>query len=154
MNFSELKPDAIYRLTEDVKNPKADRRYKNQPNMAPVWRKGTRFLAREEVYEDVVAGVDIRIVWYKLEFVDRQNGSYYGIKIQEDGKSKSDTRQAEVIMAALEPTEEDFSALVKRLQLDDYAVKNLLKQMCADGTVTHKQIEDVANRWMNEPDED
>ena len=156
MNFSELKSDAIYRLTEDVKNPHPDRRYKRQPNMEPVWKKGTRFLAREEVYEDVIGGVEIRVTWFKLEFVDRQHGGMYAIPVREkEGERQSDNAdKAAALLVALEPTAEDFSALVKRLRLDDYALSNLLKRMCTKGTVTHKQIEDEANYWMNEPEED
>jgi hypothetical protein len=155
MNFSELKPDAIYRLTEDVKNPHADRRYKRQPNMVPVWKEGTRFLAREEVFENTHEEVKIRVVWYRLEFVDHRFGSMYAIPAHESPRDDSDhSHQAAAIMAVLEPTEEDFDALTSRLQLDDYALTNLLRRLCATGAVTHKQIEDEANHWMNEPEED
>lgn len=155
MNFSDLKSDAIYRLTEDVKNPHADRRHKRQPNKIPVWKKGTRFIAREEVFENTHKEVKIRVVWYRLEFVDHQFGSLYAINAHSSPRGDSEHgHQAAAIVSALEPTEEDFDALVSRLRLDDYAIKNLLKRMCATGAVTHKQVEDEANHWMNEPDED
>jgi hypothetical protein len=159
LNYSELKPDAIYRLTEDVKNPHADRRRKRQANMLPVWKKGTRFLAREQVFENTVGDVEVRIIWFILEFVDHKYGAMYGIPAHEDDFKKTDkggrdTDRANAIMASLEPAEEDFTAFLSRVRIEDYTMMSLVKRLCAKGVLTHKQIEDEYNIWMNEPDED
>lgn len=159
MDYSELKVDGIYRLSADVKNPHADKRYKRQPNMESVWKKGTRFIARDESWEHDYGGDQgvVRVTWFKLEWLDCQFGSLYAIPVREkermtDCGEVNDAR-ATAIMEALEPAEEDYSAFLVRVGLKDGGSRIVLQRLCEKGIVTRAQIEDEYNTWINEPDE-
>ncbi len=154
MNYSELKKDGIYKLGADVTNPHKDGRYKRQPNKATTWKKGTRFIARERVYENDYGGKTVRAVWFELEWIDHEFGSLYAIPVSKkhrEDDSKAD--QAKVIMAVLEPAEEDFKAFVTRIGMKSYSMETVLERLCVKGVLSRQQIEDEYNAWLAGPDE-
>ena len=160
MNYSTLKDGGIYQLAEDVENPHADRRYKRQVNKAPLWKKGTRFVARLETYErDFNDGRVLQASWFKLEWIDHPYGSMYGISVNErdlGGNPKEDDEsgdQARAIMAQLAPAAEDYKAFVTRIGLSRFGSETVLQQLCEKGIVTRDQIEVEYNIYMGEPDE-
>lgn len=116
MDYSELKDGGIYRLVKDVKNPYSNRRYKHRPNTDKVWKKGTRFIARERYRENDYGG-DVgmmRVTWFELEWLDYRLGFLHAVSVREEEKQtdcgRFNNARANAIMAVLAPAQEDQRA--------------------------------------------
>jgi hypothetical protein len=154
MDYSELKEGGIYQLAADVENPHPDRRFRRQPDKVTLWKKGTRFVARERVYENEYSGKKVRAIWFELEWIDHEFGSLYAIPVsQKHREDDPKADQAAVIMAQLECAVEDFKAFTVRLGIKDHSIWTVMERFCAKSVLSHQQIEDEYNAWLNEPDE-
>lgn len=151
MKYGDLKADQVYALTRDVVNPNGDGRFKRQANMARVWPKGTRVIARERTYEH---GDGLTTAWFAFEWVDYPYGRLYEIPVYGPRVTRDVSRceQGDAILAALEPVEEDYEAFCARIDMSDYCASGVLERLCEKGIVTREQIEAENNRWMEDDD--
>lgn len=128
-----------YRLTCDVTNPKADRRYKNNPIAQAVWPKGMKISV-----EVLSASYSLREV-KGIKFPDTRF-SYHTIM-------EMDPR-FDLIMASVEEVEEEFKDYAERTEVQFFALK-ILERLVRDGKVTKRELEgyvEVLNAEYEEED--
>lgn len=122
----------IYRLTRDVKNPDADRRF------AGDWAKRSKFPAGLELLVEV-AEID----------VGGDRFSSTTIRSVEDrfGRVRQTDAAFAPLVAAVEPIPESPAALIRRLDVESMQIGSFCRWLVESGKMTAGDFERVFNEW-------
>lgn len=115
-------PDGTYRLTEDVKNPKPDRRMTHSFRHAEIWKAGTKVFLRTHHNRH---GVDVRSIGPRSGSVEDFEDELFPL-----------------LYVKLEAIKESPSDWIERTYATDAA--NILDKLCETGVITMEQVEQAS----------
>jgi len=153
MDRDKIVPGKVYRLTRDVKNPKPDRRYRDNWKLEETWKAGWVFYTRswdERGWEH--NGITVPGFTITSLYTGRWS-SQDMVVLRSNGRGSEDWDAPDSLIEALEEIatpslHEALKAADRERWLDD-AVELLIK----DGVLTVAQVLEAAERAYNAPEE-
>lgn len=138
MKTEDLKP-GMYEITQDIKNPKADRRKSDRDFSAlPMWRKGLRVCVEIEVSEN-------KLHPNRATIFRAGDYSFHGVTGRENGEHNHPGFDA--LVAALQPVEwTEHEWVEAHVNNGKWVLEELLKA----GKVTKGDISLILNDWTDD----
>ena len=134
-----------YVLTEDVTNPRPDRRATRDWTNAETWKKGMRLFVRESEEHDIL-GTGRTFTFFQIEGID-ERWQHMNIR-----KGQHDADRWNAITAKMKAVPEDLDGLLHRLDAGGWSRARILEQLVKDNKVTLAEVEAAYVAAMKEED--
>lgn len=126
---AELPPPGLYVLTQDVENPRPDRRRKGSPECEPVWEKG-------------------REVVLRIDYSGRMAFSFFGAKYCSipDAPQESGER-FRAILPHIKRVPDTGRSILREMGQESYALDRFIAWMVDSGRISGAHMRQLINEW-------